>query len=158
MNQNNPFIAAKRQVTRPSTVYATGKYAHYFLPKYSIDALKEIYAASTNRGEKSAITRAINERLGLKVIRSTPAQERAKAINYALMVLGSTKAQTLKAFQMLQEADPASILLAYLHSVYSRVFYVDNLLRSTIKNEAKPETPRSKKERIAAWKKVTPSK
>lgn len=81
---SNPFLKAKR-LAPPASHLRKGKYAHIW--QMGVEALRIAYDSSTDAHEKGVITRALNEKLGLKVIRSTPAQHLARDVNYLLFTI-----------------------------------------------------------------------
>lgn len=100
----NPFQQHKRRVIYGIGPRPGGKYSHFFHPNISLEELKTLRKLSDNNHEKGALTRAIKEREGNTYIPS-PAQKRARAVNYLLMAATGSKGNLSTAnYRLMQEA------------------------------------------------------
>jgi len=82
---SNPFLQAKRQTQpRKHPSFRSQKYPEIW--KMKVEELKTLYEQTTDKHKRGAITRAINEKLGLKIIRATNKQRRARITNYLKFV------------------------------------------------------------------------
>ncbi len=91
---SNPFLVAKR-LGQPKAHAAFRKTKYPEIWKMDVDALKHLYSITDDKYKKCAITRAINEKLGLKIIRPTEKQEIARKLNYLTFITAGYKKQLL---------------------------------------------------------------
>lgn len=91
---SNPFLKAKR-LGPPKAHAAFRKTKYPEIWKMDVDALKHLYSITDDKYKKCAITRAINEKLGLKVIRPTEKQVIARKLNYLTFITVGYKKQLL---------------------------------------------------------------
>lgn len=82
---SNPFLVAKRLgPPKQHAAFRRTKYPEIW--KMDVDALKHLYSITDDKYKKCAITRAINEKLGLKIIRPTEKQVIARKLNYLTFI------------------------------------------------------------------------
>lgn len=147
----NPFLFVKR-LGQPKQHAAFRKTKYPELWALSIPELKQLYALTEDKYKKCAITRCINEKAGIKVIRPTEKQEIARKLNYLTFVSSGYLRQLKTGVSQLQEHEDERVSSAI--SQANRV--VDRLetLLADLQQLNKPETgPRKRpSKRGTAWK------
>lgn len=102
---SNPFLEAKR-IGQPKQHAAFRRTKYPELWKMDVDDLKHLYSITEDKHKKCAITRAINEKLGIKIIRPTKRQEIARKLNYLTFISSGYKKQLLVGLKELDEHLP----------------------------------------------------
>lgn len=102
---SNPFLKAKR--LGPPKQHAAFRRAKYpEIWTMDVDALKHLYSITDDKYKKCAITRAINEKLGIKIIKPTEKQEIARKLNYLTFISSGYKKQLLAGIKELDSHLP----------------------------------------------------
>lgn len=151
---SNPFLKAKR-LSEPRH-YNKGKYLHLW--KLSVPELKQKYADSTDRNEKGVITRVLNERLGLKVIRATPAQHLARDVNYLLFTISGAVGNIRAAARSVHghgHSDYNHYASAATQHANALADIVKGLKHMRDVNKVLDKRKRTQKDRKAPWKDST---
>lgn len=150
---SNPFLQAKRQKQpRQHMALRSTKYPEIW--KLSVDQLKTLYAETDDKYKKCAITRAINEKTGIKIIRPTEAQYIARKLNYLTFVTAGYKNQLQSGMRELQPHMGNTIRLDNIYG--QAVALVGRLtsLMNAIQAENTPSTaPRKRVRSTTSWNK-----
>lgn len=90
----SPFLKAKRLgPQKQHAAFRKTKYPEIW--KMDVGALKHLYSITDDKYKKCAITRAINEKTGVKIIKPTEKQEIARKLNYLTFITAGYKKQLL---------------------------------------------------------------
>ena len=149
----NPFLQAKRQKQpRQHAALRSTKYPEIW--KLSVDELKTLYATTDDKYKKGAITRAINERTGIKIIRPTEAQQISRKLNYLTFVTAGYKKQLQSGMRELQSHLDGTTRLDNIYGQAVALVGRLHSLMNAIQAENTPSTaPRKRVRSKVSWNK-----
>lgn len=153
MNQTNPFLQAKRQKTpRAHVAMRATKYPHLW--KLSIDDLKSLYRQTEDKYLRGAITRCLNEKLGIKIIRSTEKQLIARKLNYISFVTAGYKKQlAVGVGELVGHKDSNEDLGDLLFSLRQIQSSLESLMHTVSEVNRAEAGPRKRIRSTASWNK-----
>lgn len=148
---SNPFLAAKR-LGQPKAHAAFRKTKYPEIWKLSVPELKHLYSITDDKYKKCAITRAINEKTGIKVIKPTEKQEIARKLNYLSFISSGYKKQLLVGISELDSHldERANSAVCQARALINKLESFLNNLQELNKPETGPRKRPSK--RGTAWK------
>lgn len=156
---SNPFLQAKRQVSpKQHPTFRNRKYPEVW--KMSVDELKKLYEETTDGHKRGAITRAINEKLGLKTISQTDKQRLAGDLNYLLFITGGFKEQIKTAQHNMRHHLKSNLNEPLLKDLWDDMYVLVKELASIeekIRNRPKEsDKPRKRVRNRKTWQNVLP--
>lgn len=154
---SNPFLQAKRQVApRQHPTFRNRKYPEVW--KMSVDELKKLYEETTDGHKRGAITRAINEKLGLKTISQTHKQRLARDLNYLLFISSGFKNQLVHSKSSLsyhlQRNPEDTLLLGLLHEIQLIGYAVQRIEQRIQARPKESDKPRKRVRNKKTWQNV----
>lgn len=152
---SNPFLQAKRTKTiREIKPLHSRKYPEIW--KLTVDELKLEYQLTGDPHLKGAITRAINERLGLKVIRPTEKQLLARELNFVRFISTGAIKNLEPAYYRLKNAPDKAVILSVMsnmHDAINGLYRLVNALEEMPKQKDQPRQ-RTNRTRKPEWKEL----
>lgn len=151
---SNPFLIAKRTKTiKEIKPLRSRKYPEIW--KLTVEQLKHEYSVCTNPHKKGAITRAINERLGLKVIRPTEKQLLARELNFVRFISTGAIKNLEPAYYRLKNAPDKAVILSVMSNMHDAINGLYRLVNALEEMPNQKDQPRDRtgRTRTPEWKK-----